>query len=407
MRRISTIVVSLALLLSMLLSPVLAAYSDVAEDKWYSQYVTYVDSHGLFNGISGQVFSPETVMDRSMFVTVLHRLSLDPATEFSPHSFTDVPDDTWYTTAVKWAFSNQIIEGTSETTFSPTDPVTREQICTLILRYCKLICFALPETSEGAAFDDQAEIGEYALEAVAACQKAGIIEGNDGLMRPKDSATRAEVAAIFSRFGTILEEAGYTVGPGKAPEPEPETNPDDAWQLYLVNPWNSIPEGYVDTITLKLFENGQQVDARIYDSLSAMVSAMRAKGYYIVINSGFRTHDTQKALYQANIYKQMRYYGCSYAAAEAIARKWVAYPGTSEHELGLAVDINMYAANSYTVHSWLAQHSWEYGFILRYPNGKTDITGINPESWHYRYVGKEHAKAIYESGLTLEEYLSQ
>lgn len=66
--------------------------------------------------------------------------------------------------------------------------------------------------------------------------------------------------------------------------------------------------------------------------------------------------------------------------------------GTSEHELGLAVDISMYASNADTVHAWLAENAWQYGFIYRYPDGSTDITGVNTEPWHYRYVGKEYAE---------------
>ena len=77
-------------------------------------------------------------------------------------------------------------------------------------------------------------------------------------------------------------------------------------------------------------------------------------------------------------------------------------PGTSEHELGLAVDIN---GASYDLYIWLQQNSWRYGFIQRYPEDKTAITGISHEPWHYRYVGKEAAGEIYESGLCLEEYL--
>ena len=85
----------------------------------------------------------------------------------------------------------------------------------------------------------------------------------------------------------------------------------------------------------------------------------------------------------------------------------VAKPGTSEHQLGLAVDINQEGTRSTAsqVYSWLEEHAWEYGFIQRYPEGKSQITGITNEPWHYRYVGNPAAEEITRQGITLEEYL--
>lgn len=85
-----------------------------------------------------------------------------------------------------------------------------------------------------------------------------------------------------------------------------------------------------------------------------------------------------------------------------LAEQWVARPGTSEHQLGLAVDIN---GAVYDIYLWLEENSWKYGFIFRYPAYKTDLTGVAGEVWHYRYVGKEAAQEIYEQGVCLEEYL--
>ena len=96
--------------------------------------------------------------------------------------------------------------------------------------------------------------------------------------------------------------------------------------------------------------------------------------------------------------------GLSQEEAEAEALRWVAAPGTSEHQLGLAVDVS---GATYDVFLWLQEHSWEYGFIWRYPGDKTDLTGTAEEVWHYRYVGKEAAREIYEQGLCLEEYVEQ
>ena len=148
------------------------------------------------------------------------------------------------------------------------------------------------------------------------------------------------------------------------------------------------------------------MDTRIYDDCMAMMQALSDAGIRAYIDSGFRTNATQQFLFQRKV-NQYISYGYSYSAAEAAAEMWVARPGTSEHQLGLALDISMYASNADTVHGWLAENAWRYGFIYRYPAGSEDITGVNNEPWHYRYVGREYAEMIYQSGLTLEEFLAQ
>ena len=179
--------------------------------------------------------------------------------------------------------------------------------------------------------------------------------------------------------------------------------------LTLVNPWNTIPEDW--TVELINIGNGHKVDKTCYDDLMAMLEACRADGLSPQVRSSYRTQKTQEQLY-ANKVRQWKSYGLEEEAARKKAATIVAIPGTSEHQLGWAVDI---VDASYQVLNekqatmpaqiWLMEHSWEYGFILRYPVNKSEITGIIYEPWHYRYVGREHAKAIYESGLCLEEWL--
>ena len=178
----------------------------------------------------------------------------------------------------------------------------------------------------------------------------------------------------------------------------------------LVNPWNSLPENYsIQTVTLK---NGLQVDERCYPDLQAMMDACRADGLSPVICSAYRTQEYQERLYQAKV-EQWLARGYSQDSAKAAAGKSVAIPGTSEHQLGLAVDIvdinNQHldeTQESTEVQKWLMEHSWEYGFILRYPNEKSEITGIIYEPWHYRYVGREDAEQIHALDVCLEEYLA-
>lgn len=177
------------------------------------------------------------------------------------------------------------------------------------------------------------------------------------------------------------------------------------WRLVLVNKWNPLPENHsVETAELS---NGELVDNRIYEPLMKMFADMEADGVYPIVVSGYRTHGDQVeimnnriAAYEAD--------GKSPEKAREEAERWVAIPGTSEHELGLAVDINADGIHSagYEVYSWLAENAHKYGFIKRYPSDKTRITGISNEPWHYRYVGEETAAEIYKRGVCLEEYLS-
>ena len=142
-----------------------------------------------------------------------------------------------------------------------------------------------------------------------------------------------------------------------------------------------------------------------------MMDDARAEGLSPMICSSYRTWDKQRTLYD-NETKRYMAQGYSKEEAEKEAAKWVAVPGTSEHQTGLAVDI---VAQSYQIldkkqedtpeQRWLMENSYKYGFILRFPTDKSKITGINYEPWHYRYVGKEAAKEIYERGICLEEYL--
>ncbi len=194
------------------------------------------------------------------------------------------------------------------------------------------------------------------------------------------------------------------------------TTPDDGVivddeLLTLVNPWNPLPDDWtVDLVTL---DDGHRVDSRCYEAYMEMINACKAAGYSPVNCSGYRTQETQQSLYDNKV-QWLISSGMSEDEAKTEAAKAVAIPGTSEHQLGLAVDLvdaNMQdltsAQESTETQKWLMANSWRYGFIHRYPNGKTDITGIIYEPWHYRYVGKDAAQEIFNRDITLEEYLGK
>lgn len=184
----------------------------------------------------------------------------------------------------------------------------------------------------------------------------------------------------------------------------------DGLQILLVNPWNFLPEDY-DPEIVDVEGWWWKSNAICYPALQEMLQACRDAGLTPYIASAYRTHADQIYLHNNKIQRLINE-GYSEAEARELAGTVVAVPGTSEHELGLAFDLvddsyrNLDEAQENTaVQKWLMENSWKYGFILRYPNDKSEITGIIYEPWHYRYVGKHEAQKIYESGLCLEEYL--
>lgn len=182
------------------------------------------------------------------------------------------------------------------------------------------------------------------------------------------------------------------------------------WNLKLVNQTHPLSEDY--PLTTAALPNGKEVDIRIYDALLNMLNDCKAEGLDPIVCSAYRSVSTQTELFEDKIDRLMDD-GMSYGEAYQAASTEVAVPGTSEHSLGLAVDI---CALSYQLldeaqadtaeQQWLMEHCAEYGFILRFPKDKEHITGIIWEPWHYRYVGEELAQEITASGLCLEEYLA-
>lgn len=191
----------------------------------------------------------------------------------------------------------------------------------------------------------------------------------------------------------------------------PVIEQEGEWNLVLVNPWHTLPETY-SIRTVELID-GQSIDERCYPELQEMMDDCRAAGLSPYICSSYRTWEKQERLFEDNVVSLMAQ-GYSEEDARSETAKNVAIPGTSEHQLGLAVDIvdKNYqvldeAQEGTAVQQWLMENSYKYGWILRYPADKSDITGIVYEPWHYRYVGKEAAEEIYREGICLEEYLEK
>ena len=184
--------------------------------------------------------------------------------------------------------------------------------------------------------------------------------------------------------------------PARLPDIDPES-----WELILANPTHSISDYHPKTAPFEDVE----LDERIIPDMEAFVEAARSQGLEVVMNSGYRSYEEQQWLFDNKV---QQYDGDEETAATIVAR-----PGTSEHQTGLAADITdgwyefkNESLEDTDLYQWMSTHCQDYGFIVRFPKGKEDVTGIIYEPWHFRYVGKEAAAYIMEHQLTLEEFLA-
>ena len=167
--------------------------------------------------------------------------------------------------------------------------------------------------------------------------------------------------------------------------------------VLLVNPWNPVPEDYpLDLVDLGV----HQIDAQCLEPLLKMLEDCEKAGYSYSLNSIYRSVSVQQFIWNRRMdaYMEMGY---DYQTSWYLTGQSVAIPGRSEHQTGLAADI----LGSKATYAWLREHAHEYGFILRYPENKIEITGIIYEPWHFRYVGTELAKELYDMDLCMEEYM--
>lgn len=179
------------------------------------------------------------------------------------------------------------------------------------------------------------------------------------------------------------------------------------WNLVVVNKNREYDRNYTPSLSPAIPGSDIELDSRVAPYYTAMYNAAKKEGIYLTPFSGYRRYSTQERNYNNLTEQYMSQYGLSRKDAADKAATVILPPGTSEHNIGLAMDIcNVYDsfANS-DEYAWLIKHAQDYGFILRYTAEKQSITGIVPEPWHWRFVGVENAKKIKASGLCLEEYL--
>lgn len=195
----------------------------------------------------------------------------------------------------------------------------------------------------------------------------------------------------------FLEDGAAAVGPATIDGQLHYFTPKGI-EVILVNRDHPVPEDYQpDLVTVTEWH---QVDKRCYEALTQMLADCNEAGIEYIFNSGYRTLKEQTTILETRTQEHMKVYDLDYEEAREKALETVAIPGTSEHHLGLAVDL--LGADAI---AWLTEHCWEYGFIVRYTEEKQEITGIIDEPWHFRYVGRSVSLDMKDSGLCLEEYL--
>lgn len=220
----------------------------------------------------------------------------------------------------------------------------------------------------------------------------------------------SETPTIEAAATTPAPTPTPTPTPTPSPEPTPEPTPEPDWpdiditdwQYVLANTANLLDSDFAPEMSI--VEGSFQFDSRAVDALNDFIAAGRAEGLSVVLSSAYRSYDTQSYLFTAKV--------AQYGGDEATAATIVAIPGSSEHQTGLAVDIvdkyyeymNESLADT-DLSKWMYENCAEYGFILRFPEDKQEITGIMFEPWHYRYVGIEAATYIMEKGICLEEFV--
>jgi len=258
-------------------------------------------------------------------------------------------------------------------------------------------------------------------------------QGAAGIMQSPDYENRTSGLAVYEPGG-YDSAAGDDAAPGETPYGEHYDTPYDEvtggssdeipfvlltqvdnsllpWYLKLVNRYNFLDYYFLPQLTP--IGGGHYFDARAADALLRMLDSARADGLSPLVVSSFRSVSRQTYLFNRQVQRRL---DDGYTAEDAFeaARRVVAYPGSSEHNLGLAVDIVSNNYHGLTARQaetpegiWLAQNSYRYGFVLRYPYYQQHITNIIFEPWHFRYVGIYAATEMFERGLVLEEFVSE
>ena len=246
MKKILKSITAFLLILCMLTGSVSAAkFADVQSGSWYEKAVNYAYENGFISGMSNTEFGVSTPVTRGMFITVLARIAgVDTSNNNVTTRFADVEKGKYYTTAIKWANENGIVNGMSETTFEPNTAIQRQQLCVMIVNFAGFMKIDLTKSEDEIVFADAGSIAKWAKDAVKSAQTADIVNGyangNAYDFKPTNTATRAEAAQILYKFHKdfvmgglpVYESSPYTVLNGGKPEFDPSEITDVSFEKY-------------------------------------------------------------------------------------------------------------------------------------------------------------------------------
>lgn len=281
-------------------------------------------------------------------------------------------------------------------------PATLESDITL-MEYEETTLYDLPVLDDNDVLEGYNDAELHEMENAEKYSLTDILEENEDYLSAENGENETEAAEQKASLTEKTEETD-------SPEAGYEFSADD-WKLVLINKQHPVPDDYTFKLgDIKTIKGNMQCDERIIEELLSMMQAAEEDGVKLAICSPYRDLNRQKYLFNRKIEIYMSR-GMSYMEAYSISSQAVTVPGASEHQIGLAIDI---VSDDYitldegfadtSAGRWLAEHSFEYGFTLRYPKGKEYITGIEYEPWHFRYVGQEAATVMAKDNLTLEEF---
>ena len=226
-------------------------------------------------------------------------------------------------------------------------------------------------------------------------------KGSNAAKSSAAASSKKSAASFTGNVESVLPDSGLT--------PEWAAKELDMWYLYYVDFDNRMPENYVPPVvkinTPYTRDKSFQFDSRCVDQLRRLLNDANNSGVDLFVYSPYRSYEHQKAIYNNRV-NEIKKKGKSQAEAEIEAAQRIMPPGCSEHNLGLSLDFNI-ASDSFTGTKpckWLMEHAADYGFVMSYPQDKVSITKVDYESWHYRYVGVDHAKRMKAKNMCLSEY---
>ena len=411
LRAASAVAIALAVALASVAAPAPAqaateGFRDVPGSHQFYREISWLAQAGVANGYADNSFRPRGTVSREAFAAFLYRLAGRPAVSLPRRSpFTDVPRSAMFYREIVWLSQQGIARGWSNGTFRPRESIHRDAIAAFLYRYEGRPSFTPPRRSP---FSDVPRGSPFYAE-ITWLRSTGLSTGwADGTFRPYADSTREATAAFLFR--------GHAPARYRAPAYAPPTTwdarrdvsrmlSDPESVLVVVNKRRPLsPAGYAprDLVTLRGISGGSSRELRseAAQALRAMHAAAAREGLSFSITSAYRSRS-----YQARLFSN---YSSRYGVASA--ETFSARPSHSEHQTGWAADLGSGSCSLGScfgrsqVGRWVAAHAHEFGFIIRYPAGKSSVTGYIHEPWHVRYVGVELAGHMHRTGVTtLEE----